>query len=85
MSALDEKNRLKQDESRLLSNIQAWKQKCNELEKRCQEEAQGITKERIASKCGELKIALNKIMKTLNEDVSIFMYVHRAVHVKTYM
>lgn len=74
MSVLDENNRLKQDESKLLSNLEMLKQKYDELEQRCnkmQEHAQGLTKERVAKKFREFKLALNKVTKTLNEDVSI--------------
>jgi len=64
----------------MLASLKAWEQKCKELEKKCdemQEDSEGKTKERIAnqqSKYKELKMVLDKVIKTLNIDSDVSMH-----------
>ena len=50
-----------------------------ELEKQyneMQEDPERITRERIASKCGELKSALSKVIKTLSSDADVSLQIY---------
>ena len=74
-SVLDENKKLKKDESNLLDSLKIWEQKYKELEeKNILEDVEEKTKERIASqqsKCRELKVTLDKVIKTLNKDTDV--------------
>ena len=78
-SILNEYNKLKQDESKMFTILQTQEQRCKELEEKCnkmQGGAESKTKERIAgqqSRFRELKVALDKVIKTLNKDAEVII------------
>ena len=90
-SILNEYNKLKQDESKMFTILQTKEQRCKELEENCnkmQEVAESKTKERIAgqqSRFRELKIALDKVIKTLNKnaEVIVIQYKKMNIHVQS--
>ena len=73
-SAINENKALKQDQDNLLASLKKWQQKYNYI---MQESVEGKTKERIANLqgiYGELKLALDKVIKTLTKTANVSNY-----------
>lgn len=70
----------------MLTGLQTWKQRYNELEERCnkmQEDVEGKTKQRIASqqsKFREIKVALDEVITTFNKDAEVTIVQHIATY-----
>ena len=62
-------------------------QRCKELEEKCnkiQEDAESKTKERIVgqqSRFRELKVALDKVIKTLNKDAEVIIIQYKKLNI----
>ena len=86
-SVLDENERLKQNEIKLLEGLNTMDQKYKELEEKCRrklEDMEGKTQEGIVNqqKYKEFKFEIDKIIKTLDIDASVSLIITFAI---TYM